>query len=82
MPLTRKRLDHVYSLPYQRNYHPVYEKAGGVPALREVKFSLTSSRGCFGNCAYCSLAFHQGRIVTSRSKASLLAEAKKNYSYG
>ncbi|MFW5999412.1 MAG: YgiQ family radical SAM protein [Halanaerobiaceae bacterium] len=76
-PLNRRELDRVYSLPYQREYHPLYEDKGGVPAIREVKFSITSSRGCFGGCSFCSLAFHQGRIVTSRSKESIVREAKK-----
>ncbi len=76
-PLDTKELDGVYSLPYQKNYHPSYEKSGGIEAIKEVKFSLTSSRGCFGSCNFCALAFHQGRIVTARSKASLVNEAKK-----
>lgn len=76
-PLDQKMMDYVYSLPYKREYHPVYEEQGGVPALREVKFSITSSRGCFGDCSYCSLAFHQGRIVSSRSKESIMAEARE-----
>ncbi|MDP4133780.1 MAG: YgiQ family radical SAM protein [Bacillota bacterium] len=77
MPLTRSQLDRVYSLPYMRNYHPSYEALGGVPALEEVKFSIASSRGCFGSCSFCALTMHQGRIVQSRSEASILAEAKK-----
>ncbi|MGM0549227.1 MAG: YgiQ family radical SAM protein, partial [Bacillota bacterium] len=76
-PLAQAELDHVYSLPYQRDYHPVYEKDGGVPAIKEVKFSLVSSRGCFGACAFCAISFHQGKMVTARSKESLLQEAKK-----
>lgn len=76
-PLTTEEFDQVYRLPYERTYHPIYEKAGGIPAIREVKFSLTSNRGCIGECAFCSLAFHQGRIIQSRSKESLLAEAKQ-----
>lgn len=75
-PLTTQEMDAVYSLPYTRTYHPQYQKDGGVPAIREVKFSLTSNRGCFGECAFCSLAFHQGRIIQSRSHESLLEEAK------
>lgn len=75
-PLEREELDHVYSLPYMRNYHPSYEKEGGVPAIAEVKFSLTHSRGCFGGCNFCALAFHQGRTVRSRSEESVIAEAK------
>lgn len=77
MPLSRKELDRVYSLPYTRRYHPSYEPLGGVPALSEVKFSITSSRGCFGSCSFCALTMHQGRIVQSRSEESILTEAKK-----
>lgn len=76
-PLETKELDAVYALPYQKNYHPCYEKDGGIEAIREVKFSLTSSRGCFGSCNFCSLAFHQGRIVTARSQQSLINEARQ-----
>ena len=76
-PLEREELDHVYSLPYMRTYHPSYEKDGGVPAIEEVRFSITHNRGCFGACNFCALAFHQGRTVRSRSEASVLAEAKK-----
>lgn len=75
MPLSREELDQVYALPYQRNYHPIYEKLGGIPALEEVKFSIVSSRGCFGNCSFCSIAFHQGRMVQSRSEESMVQEA-------
>ncbi|MBC2579145.1 YgiQ family radical SAM protein [Clostridium sp. DJ247] len=77
MPLTREELDKVYSLPYQKNYHPIYEKLGGIPAIEEVKFSIVSSRGCFGNCSFCAITFHQGRIVQSRSEESILEEAKE-----
>ena len=70
-------MDDVYGLPYRYTYHPSYESQGGVPAIEEVRFSLTSSRGCFGGCNFCALTFHQGRIIQSRSKESLLAEAKK-----
>ncbi len=76
-PLDTKELDEVYSLPYTKNYHPVYEKDGGIEAIKEVKFSLSVNRGCFGSCNFCALAFHQGRIVTSRSDESLIAEAKE-----
>ena len=76
-PLEREELDRVYSLPYMRTYHPSYEALGGVPAIEEVRFSITHNRGCFGACNFCALAFHQGRTVRSRSKASVLAEAKK-----
>ena len=74
--LTRQELDKVYSLKYQRNWHPIYDKDGGVPAISEVKFSVISERGCFGGCNFCSLAFHQGRIVSSRSEKSILTEVK------
>ena len=76
-PLEREELDRVYSLPYMRTYHPIYEKEGGVPAIQEVRFSLTHNRGCFGACNFCALAFHQGRTVRSRSTESILAEARK-----
>ena len=76
-PLTQKELDWVYSLPYMRAYHPSYEKQGGVPGIREVEFSITHNRGCFGACNFCSIAFHQGRYVTSRSKKSIMIEAEK-----
>ena len=76
-PLTRKELDRVYALPYARDYHPDYEAEGGVPAITEVKFSITHNRGCFGACNFCAIAFHQGRSVVSRSKESVLREAKK-----
>lgn len=76
MPLTTQELDDVYMLPYARDYHPIYKSQGGVPAISEVKFSLTSCRGCFGGCSFCALTFHQGRTITSRSHESLLAEAE------
>ena len=76
-PLSTEELDAVYRLPYARTYHPRYEEAGGVPAIREVKFSLTSNRGCFGECSFCALTFHQGRIVQARSHESLLEEARQ-----
>ena len=76
MPLNRAELDEVYDLPFTRRAHPCYDRLGGVPALSEVRFSLSSVRGCFGACNFCALTFHQGRIVTSRSEASLLKEAK------
>lgn len=76
-PLEREELDHVYALPYTRNYHPSYEKLGGIPGIEEVKFSLTHNRGCFGGCNFCALAFHQGRTVRSRSVESVVEEAKK-----
>ena len=76
-PLTTEEMDHVYALPYMRTYHPSYEKAGGVPAIEEVKFSLTSNRGCFGGCSFCALTFHQGRIVQTRSHEAIIDEARE-----
>ena len=73
-PLTVKEMDEVYALPYERTYHPVYKD--GVPAIEEVKYSLTSVRGCFGACNYCAIAFHQGRIVQKRSKENIVKEAE------
>ena len=69
-------MDDVYALPFMRAYHPSYEKDGGIPALSEIKFSLTSNRGCFGDCNFCALTFHEGRIVQARSHESILAEAE------
>lgn len=76
LPLSTAEMDAVYRLPYARTWHPSYDAAGGVPALAEVKFSLASNRGCFGECSFCALTFHQGRIVSSRSHESLLEEAR------
>lgn len=76
-PLSQEEMDRVYALPYVRTYHPIYEKDGGVPAISEIKFSLTSNRGCFGGCSFCALTFHQGRIVQTRSMDSLVAEAQE-----
>lgn len=76
-PLTQMEMDDIYSLPYMNAYHPVYEKDGGVPALSEVKFSITNNRGCFGGCSFCALTFHQGRIVQARSEESVIEEAKR-----
>ena len=75
-PLSQAEMDRVYGLPYQRTYHPSYEKLGGVPAISEVRFSLVSNRGCFGGCNFCALTFHQGRIIQTRSHASILQEAE------
>ena len=75
-PLSQKEMDHVYGLPYCRTYHPSYKKLGGIPAIREIEFSLTSCRGCFGACSFCALTFHQGRIIQTRSHASILQEAE------
>ncbi len=75
-PLEREELDRVYSLPYARDYHPDYIAEGGVPAITEVKFSITHNRGCFGACNFCAIAFHQGREVRSRSEESVINEAR------
>ena len=76
-PLTTEEMDEVYDLPYMRTYHPSYEEQGGIPAIREVKFSLISNRGCFGACSFCALTFHQGRIIQARSHESLMKEARE-----
>ena len=75
-PLTQEEMDKVYALPYMRTYHPSYEALGGVDAIKEVKFSLVSNRGCFGGCSFCALTFHQGRIIQTRSHESIIEEAK------
>lgn len=75
-PLTTKEMDRVYNLPYTRTYHPIYEKDGGIPALNEVKFSITSHRGCYGSCSFCALTYHQGRVIQNRSQESIIDEAK------
>ncbi len=77
LPLSTEELDAVYALPFERTYHPMYEADGGVPGIEEVRFSITHNRGCFGACNFCSLAFHQGRYITSRSKESIVREAEK-----
>lgn len=76
-PLSQMEMDDVYALPYMRKCHPSYDKLGGVPATEEIKFSLISNRGCFGGCSFCALTFHQGRIIQTRSKESLIEEAKQ-----
>ncbi len=76
-PLTVQEMDDIYDLPYERTYHPVYEKDGGIPAIQEIQFSLISCRGCFGACSFCALTFHQGRIIQTRSHESIIKEAKK-----
>lgn len=76
-PLTQMEMDDVYDLPYMNNYHPVYEAKGGIPAISEIKFSLTSNRGCFGGCSFCALTFHQGRIIQTRNHESLIKEAEQ-----
>jgi len=77
LPMTVGELDRIYSLPYERTYHPAYEKDGGIPAIKEVQFSITSHRGCYGGCSFCALNFHQGRVIQKRSAASILNEAKR-----
>lgn len=76
-PLNTQELDHINELEYEGSYHPMYEKKGGVPAIQEVKFSITANRGCFGGCSFCALTYHQGRQVRGRSKDSILKEAKE-----
>ncbi|MGN0659284.1 MAG: YgiQ family radical SAM protein [Emergencia sp.] len=75
-PLSREELDDIYELPYENESHPMYDGAGGIPAFREIKFSLVSSRGCFGGCSFCALTYHQGRQVRSRSIESLVRETQ------
>ena len=77
MPLNTAELDAVAALPFTREVHPMYDAMGGVPAIEEVRFSVIHNRGCFGGCAFCSLAFHQGRMVTSRSHESVIAEVER-----
>ena len=77
LPLTQAEMDAIYALPFMGTYHPSYEELGGVPAIEEVEFSLTSARGCFGACAFCALTFHQGRIIQSRSSESIIREAEQ-----
>jgi uncharacterized radical SAM protein YgiQ len=76
-PLSSDMMDYIYSLPYERTYHPVYDKSGGIDALKEVRFSVTSHRGCYGNCSFCSIVLSQGRIIQRRSQRSILDEIKK-----
>ena len=76
-PLSQEEMDEVYALPYMRTYHSSYEEKGGVPAISEIKFSLTSNRGCFGGCNFCALTFHQGRTIQTRSHESIIEEAKQ-----
>jgi uncharacterized radical SAM protein YgiQ len=77
LPMSDGEMDRIYALPYQRTYHPIYREAGGIPAINEVEFSITSHRGCFGGCSFCALTFHQGRIIQRRSQTSILAEAEQ-----
>lgn len=75
-PLSQEEMDRIYALPFMRTYHPMYEDQGGIDAIKEVKFSLISNRGCFGGCSFCALTFHQGRIIQTRSHESIINEAK------
>jgi uncharacterized radical SAM protein YgiQ len=75
-PLTEQEMDDVYAYSYARTYHPMYDKVGGIPAIKEIKFSLVSNRGCFGGCSFCALTFHQGRMLQTRSHESIIEEAK------
>ena len=77
LPMSISELDKIYALPYERTYHPMYEKFGGIPAITEIEFSITSHRGCYGGCSFCALNFHQGRAIQKRSQASIINEAKK-----
>jgi uncharacterized radical SAM protein YgiQ len=77
LPMSVNEMDRVYSLPYERTYHPIYEKDGGIPAIKEVKFSVTSHRGCYGGCSFCALNFHQGRMIQKRSQTSVIDEVEK-----
>ena len=74
-PLTQQEMDDVYDLPFTGTWHPMYDSQGGIPALEEIRFSLTSNRGCFGSCSFCALTFHQGRILQTRSHDSIIKEA-------
>lgn len=76
-PLTTKQMDRIYALPFERTWHPGYANDGGIPAISEVEFSITSHRGCYGGCSFCALNFHQGRVIQSRSQASIINEARK-----
>lgn len=76
LPLDSHMLDAIYELPYTRNYHPIYEPFGGVPALKEVQFSLVTNRGCYGGCTFCAITSHQGRMIQTRSIESLVRETK------
>lgn len=77
IPLCEEELDKVFTLPFTRMYHPMYESMGGIKAIEEVEFSIMQNRGCFGNCNFCAIALHQGRVVTSRSHESIINEAKE-----
>lgn len=76
-PLTTVEMDEIYEMPFENCWHPIYEEAGGIPAFSEVEFSLLSHRGCFGGCSFCSINFHQGKVIQNRSADSLLAEARR-----
>lgn len=76
-PLEQDELDHIYELPFENNPHPVYKEQGGIPAFEEIKFSIVSSRGCFGGCSFCAITYHQGRQVRGRSHQSIISEAEE-----
>ncbi len=75
-PLEREELDDIYDLPFENEWHPSYDSLGGIPAFKEIKFSVVSSRGCFGGCSFCAITYHQGRQVRSRSKDSIVKECR------
>ena len=75
-PLEREELDDIYTLPFENEWHPTYDALGGIPAFKEIKFSIVSSRGCFGGCSFCAITYHQGRQVRSRSKDAIVREAE------
>ena len=77
LPLSQQEMDDVYDLPYRNAWHPMYDARGGIPALEEIKFSLTSNRGCFGGCNFCALTFHQGRILQTKPRFYFEGEAEK-----
>lgn len=76
LPLSNEEMDFTYNLPFMRTYHPIYEADGGIPAIKEVRFSITSHRGCYGSCSFCALTFHQGRTIQTRNADSIVDEAK------
>jgi len=75
-PLAQSELDRVHDLPYEREVHPYYKKEGEVEALKTIKFSITTHRGCYGECNFCSITIHQGKVIQGRSEKSILKEAK------
>lgn len=77
LPLEQEELDHVYELDFMDEWHPMYDSMGGIPAFKEIKYSIVSCRGCFGGCSFCAITYHQGRQVRGRSKESIVNEARK-----